>query len=48
VEPGEGIVVIEAMKMQNVLKSPKQGTVQHIMVTESSNVNAGDILVTIG
>ena len=48
VEPGEGVVVIEAMKMQNVLKSPKKGTVQHIVVTESSNVNAGDVLVTIG
>jgi biotin carboxyl carrier protein len=41
-------VVIEAMTMQNVLKSPKKGTVQHIVVTESSNVNAGDVLVTIG
>ncbi len=48
VEPGESVVVIEAMKMQNVLKSPKKGTVQHIVVTESSNVNAGDVLITIG
>ena len=48
VAQGEGIVVIEAMKMQNVLKSPKKGAVQHIVVVEGSNVNAGDVLVTIG
>jgi biotin carboxyl carrier protein len=47
VEQGEGVVVIEAMKMQNLLKSPKQGKVQHIAVVEGSSVNASDILVVI-
>ncbi len=47
VESGEGVVVIEAMKMQNVLKSQKKGTVQQVAASEGSNVNAGDVLITI-
>lgn len=47
VEPGQGIVVVEAMKMQNELKAPKKGVVQKIMVAEGANVNAGDPLAII-
>src|SRR5579863_7231267 len=28
VEPGQGVVVVEAMKMQNEIKSPKKGSIQ--------------------
>ena len=44
---GEAVVVVEAMKMQNDLKSPKHGTVKEIRVDEGSTVAAGDILAVI-
>src|SRR5277367_4920069 len=47
VEAGQGIVVVEAMKMQNEIKSPKKGTVQKIVATEGANVNAGDVLAIV-
>ena len=47
VEAGDGVIVIEAMKMQNELKSPKKGTVQKILVAEGSPVNAGDALAIV-
>jgi biotin carboxyl carrier protein len=47
VEAGQGIIVVEAMKMQNEIKSPKKGTVQKILVIEGAATNAGDILAII-
>ena len=47
VQKGDGIIVVEAMKMQNEMKSPKDGTVKVIHVAEGSTVNAGEILVVI-
>ena len=47
VEKGDGIVVVEAMKMQNELKAPKSGTVKEIKVAEGSTVAAGETLVTV-
>ena len=47
VEAGQGIVVVEAMKMQNEIKSPKKGVVQKILVTEGSNVNPGDSMAVV-
>ena len=47
VEAGAGIAVVEAMKMQNEIKSPKKGMVQKIMVAEGAPVNAGDVLATV-
>jgi len=47
VEPGAGVAVVEAMKMQNEIKSPKKGTVQKILVTEGAAVNAGDVLAIV-
>ncbi len=44
---GEGVLVVEAMKMQNEMKSPKDGIVKEIRVAESDTVGAGDILVVI-
>jgi biotin carboxyl carrier protein len=47
VEAGKGVLVVEAMKMQNELKSPKAGKVQKILVAEGATVNAGDTLAII-
>lgn len=47
VKTGQGVIVMEAMKMQNELKSPKDGKVQKIMAAEGSAVNAGDTLAIV-
>lgn len=47
VKKGDGILVVEAMKMQNEMRSPKNGTVKTISVAEGSTVAAGDILAVI-
>jgi len=47
VEAGAGVLVVEAMKMQNEVKSPKKGTIQKILVTEGAAVNAGDVLAIV-
>ena len=47
VEAGQGIVVVEAMKMQNEIKSPKKGVVQKLMATPGATVNAGDVLAIV-
>lgn len=47
VEAGQSIVVVEAMKMQNEIKSPKKGTVRKIVAAEGANVNAGDVLAIV-
>ncbi len=44
---GDGIVVVEAMKMENELKSPKDGEVVEIRASEGETVNSGDVLVVI-
>ena len=47
VQAGTGIVVVEAMKMQNEVKSPKKGTIQKIVVAEGAAVSAGDVLAIV-
>ena len=47
VEAGQGVIVIEAMKMQNEMKSPKKGRVQKILAPEGAAVNAGDGLAIV-
>jgi biotin carboxyl carrier protein len=47
VEAGVGVLVVEAMKMQNEIKSPKKGTIQKILVSEGAAVNAGDVLAIV-
>ena len=47
VELGAGIAVVEAMKMQNEIKSPKAGTVAKLLAGENAAVNAGDVLAII-
>jgi biotin carboxyl carrier protein len=47
VETDQGILVVEAMKMQNELRSPKDGIVITLNVSEGATVNAGDVLAII-
>ena len=47
VEAGSGVLIVEAMKMQNELKAPKAGTIKEIRVQEGAAVGAGDVLATI-
>jgi biotin carboxyl carrier protein len=47
VEAGDGLVVVEAMKMQNELKSPKAGAVVEVAAREGATVNAGEVLVVV-
>lgn len=47
VKEGEGVIIVEAMKMQNEMKSPKDGTIKEIRFSEGDTVNAGDVLVII-
>jgi biotin carboxyl carrier protein len=44
VEAGQGLIVVEAMKMQNEIKSPKSGTLERFLAKEGQTVNAGDVL----
>jgi biotin carboxyl carrier protein len=47
VEKGTGVVVVEAMKMQNELKSPRAGMVVAVNVKAGDTVNAGDVLAVL-
>ena len=47
VEAKQGILVIEAMKMQNELKSTKAGRVMEMRAVPGATVNAGDVLAII-
>ena len=47
VDARQAVVVVEAMKMENELRSPSSGTVQEILVTPGTAVDAGTVLVTV-
>ncbi len=47
VEAGQGVIVVEAMKMQNELKSSRAGVVAEVHVKENDTVEAGTLLVTV-
>ncbi len=47
VEAGQGVLVVEAMKMQNEIKSPKKGVVHKLVAAPGANVNAGDVLAVV-
>ena len=40
----QGLLVVEAMKMQNEIRSPKSGKVERVLVAEGQAVNAGEVL----
>jgi len=47
VAAGQGVLVVEAMKMQNEIRSPKKGIVEKIVASEGAAVNAGDVLAVV-
>jgi biotin carboxyl carrier protein len=47
VEKGDGVLVVEAMKMQNELKSPKRGILKSIKVSDGDTVSTVDVLAAI-
>jgi len=47
VDAHQGVLVVEAMKMQNEVQSPKAGKIAEIKVAEGQTVNAGDVLAVI-
>lgn len=47
VESGQGLLVVEAMKMQNEIRSPKSGTIERLLAKEGQPVNAGEVLVVV-
>ena len=47
VEEGQGLIVVEAMKMQNEMKSSKAGRVAEVRTSANATVAAGDVLVVI-
>jgi biotin carboxyl carrier protein len=47
VEKGAGVVVVEAMKMQNEMKAPRGGVVVSVNVKPGDTVNAGDVLAVL-
>ena len=48
VEQGDVMLVLDAMKMQNRLKSPVKGTVRKIHVKSGDKVSKGTVLVELG
>jgi biotin carboxyl carrier protein len=47
VSKGETLMILESMKMENELKSPRDGTVHRIYVSAGENVEQNKVLVTI-
>jgi biotin carboxyl carrier protein len=47
VAAGRGVVVLEAMKMENELRAPRDGTVKVVSCAEGSAVETGQTLVTL-
>jgi acetyl/propionyl-CoA carboxylase alpha subunit len=48
VEIGQGLVVVEAMKMQNEMKALRTGPVVEVRVSDGDTVTAGDVLMVLG
>ncbi len=47
VQAGQGIVVVEAMKMQNEVRAPKSGILERLLVTENQAVSTGELLAVV-
>ncbi len=47
VEQGQTLFIIEAMKVMNMIKAPKSGTVKHIFVKDAQPVEYGDPIVIV-
>jgi len=48
VSVGDVVLILEAMKMENEISSPSNGTIVDILVSPGKSINTGDTLFTIG
>ena len=48
VEPGQALVIVEAMKMEHVVRAPRAGTVTAVRVRPGAQVDSGAIVAEIG
>lgn len=48
VTSGQQLLTVEAMKMQNELRSPRDGTVERVVVAPGATVEPGDLLLVLG
>ncbi len=48
VKAGQGLLVLEAMKMENEIPSPRDGVVKRILVKEGETVDTGQALIELG
>jgi biotin carboxyl carrier protein len=47
IKEGDPILILEAMKMENVLKSPGEGRIAKILISEGAPVEKGQVLVEV-
>ena len=48
VTAGQVVLVVEAMKMENEITAPKDGTIVQMVATKGQSVNSGDTLFVMG
>ena len=48
VKAGDVVMILEAMKMENEISAPQDGTIASIDVRKGDTVNSGDVLYTMG
>lgn len=46
VQTGQNLLLLEAMKMENIIKSPQTGKIKRIAVTQHQTVDKGQLLIT--
>lgn len=47
VQAGQGLMVVEAMKMQNEIRAPKSGKIERLSATAGQTLNAGDVVAVV-
>jgi biotin carboxyl carrier protein len=47
VAAGQQLLVVEAMKMQNELRAPREGTIEQVAVAAGATIDVGDLLLVI-
>ena len=48
IKAGQGLAVVEAMKMQNEVRAPRAGRIERLFVKEGQPVNAGETIAVVG